>query len=139
MSFFLFVSSLLIRFSLPFSDLALTADNLMFFTISSFSSVVTIYLRFHMSIQHVVFLLFLFLIFLVLLFNLSSQIVLIVPKGRLVILVGVVCLWISLSCSLVYEYVAPGLVLLALVGLLFMVSDLGVVEEISVHVISIQI
>ena len=91
-SIFLFVSSLLIRFSLLFVDLALTVDNLMFFTILSlFSSVVTICLRFHMSIPHAVFLLFLFLIFLVLLFNLSSQIVLIVPKGKLVRLVGVVC------------------------------------------------
>ena len=79
----------------------------------------------------------LFLIFLVLLFNLSSQIVLIVLKGRLVRIVGVVFLWICLSCSLVYGYFATGFVL-ALFGVLFVVSDWGVVEDISVSVISIR-
>ena len=73
MSIFLFINSSLIRFSLLFIDLALTVDNVMFFTISSFlSSVVTVCLRFHMSIPHAVLLLFLFLGFLVLLFKFSS-------------------------------------------------------------------
>ena len=79
-----------------------------------------------MSIPQAVLMLFLFLGFLVLLFNFSSQIVLIMPKGRLVRLVGFVCLQISLSLSLVYEYFTPGFVL-ALVGVLFVVSDWGVV------------
>ena len=59
-SIFLFVSSLLIRFSLLLIDLALTVDNLMFFTISSlFSSVVAICLRFCLFIlPHAAFLAF---------------------------------------------------------------------------------
>ena len=126
LSIFPFVSSSLIMFSMLFIDLALTVDNLMLFTISSLlASVVTICLRFCMSIPHAVLLPFLFLVFLVL-FNFSSQIVLIVPKGRPVRLFGFVCLQISLSWSLVYEDLAPGFVV-AFVGPLLMVSDWGTV------------
>ena len=81
-SIFLFVSSLLIRFSLLLIDLALTVDNLMFFNIPSlFSSVVAVCLRFHLSILPcAAFLHFLFLFFLVMLFKLSSELFLLSQK-----------------------------------------------------------
>ena len=71
--YFPVVSSLLIRFSLLFIDLALTVDNLMFFTISSLlSSVVLICLKVSYVYSSCCALAFTFLDFLVLLFHFSS-------------------------------------------------------------------
>ena len=82
-------------------------------------------------LSYSVFLLFLFLFFLVLLFNLNLQIVLIVLNGRLVRFVGFMLLQIPLSCLLVYECLALGLILSS-VGLLLVVSDWDAVAENSV-------
>ena len=62
-SIFLFVHSLLIRFSLLFINLALTVDNLMFLLSHHyFHLLLQFFLRFHVSIPpHATFLLFLFL------------------------------------------------------------------------------